>query len=500
MIRDGWEVVPLEAISENFDALRVPVRETDRRPGPYPYYGATGIVDYVDSHIFDGEYTLVAEDGENLRTRKAPVTYFVRGKFWVNNHAHILRGNARADTKFLYYALSLADINGYLTGSTMPKLTQASMNRIRILAPPLAEQRAIAHILGTLDDKIELNRRMNETLEGMARAIFKSWFVDFDPVRAKLALSKAEGAEGRLPAPRPDTFYVYVIECEGGSHYIGQTDDLERRWNDHRQGKVEWTRRHKPVRIAHYEEFSTRGEAVKRESNLKTGFGRKWLKKLIASGRARQAGQPSGMDAETAALFPDSFLDSPLGKIPKGWSVSSLGEVIELAYGKALKEDSRCPGAVPVYGSNGQVGWHNEALVKGPGVVVGRKGNPGTVTWVHTDFCAIDTTFYVAPKDKIRSMSYLFHALSLLGLPSLGADSAVPGLNRNIAYISEILVPSAEAVKAFDNQSAPLLARVHANESESITLAAIRDALLPKLLSGEIRVKEAEKFLETHAQ
>ncbi|MFZ1269264.1 MAG: restriction endonuclease subunit S [Anaerolineae bacterium] len=175
-----WCERPLGELAENLDSLRIPVKEADRRTGPYPYYGASGIVDYVDSFLFDGEYLLIAEDGENLRTRNTPVAFLASGRFWVNNHAHIVRGNSEADTRFLMYALTGADISGYLTGSTMPKLTQGNMNRIPILTPPLSEQRAIAHILGTLDDKIELNRRMNETLEAMARALFKSWFVHFD--------------------------------------------------------------------------------------------------------------------------------------------------------------------------------------------------------------------------------------------------------------------------------------------------------------------------------
>ncbi len=285
------------------------------------------------------------------------------------------------------------EMRAQTVGSTQPKLALFRIANIRVPLPPRDEQRAVARILGTLDDKIELNRRMNETLEAMARAIFKSWFVDFDPVRAK-------------------------AECR----------------------------------------------------------------------------QPFGMDGETAALFPDSFKDSALGKIPKGWNLSKLGELADFAYGKGLKDEDRCPGEIPVYGSNGQVGWHNKALVKGPGVVVGRKGNPGTVNWVHTDFYPIDTTFYVVPKGGIQSMYYLFYILSLLHLPSLGADSAVPGLNRNIAYMSEIVVPSAEITEAFDLQCAPFLNRVQANDNESRTLAAIRDALLPKLISGEIRVSDADNL------
>ncbi len=186
------EMRPLGELTENFDSKRVPVKELDRRPGPFPYYGASGIVDHVDDYLFDGEYLLIAEDGENLRTRQTPIAFMASGKFWVNNHAHIVRGNHQAETRFLSYALSQTDISGYLTGSTMPKLTQGNLNRIPVVAPPLAEQKAIAVVLGALDDKIELNRRMNATLEAMARALFQSWFVDFDPVRAKL--------DGRQPA------------------------------------------------------------------------------------------------------------------------------------------------------------------------------------------------------------------------------------------------------------------------------------------------------------
>ena len=186
MAGEDWPLVPLGELTENLDGRRVPVKENDRKPGPYPYYGASGIVDRVDGYLFDGEYLLIGEDGENLRTRQTPIAFMATGKFWVNNHAHIVRGNHRADTRFLSYVLSQTDISGYLTGSTMPKLTQGNLNRLPVIAPPLAEQKAIAAVLGALDDKIELNRRMNATLEAMARALFQSWFVDFDPVRAKL--------------------------------------------------------------------------------------------------------------------------------------------------------------------------------------------------------------------------------------------------------------------------------------------------------------------------
>jgi len=125
----------------------MPVKGSDRAPGPYPYYGASGVVDSVDKFIFDGEYLLIAEDGENLRSLKTPFAFLARGKFWVNNHAHIVRGNNRANTRFLLYALLNSDVSGYLTGSTMPKLTQGNMNRIPVITPPLSEQLAIAYLL-----------------------------------------------------------------------------------------------------------------------------------------------------------------------------------------------------------------------------------------------------------------------------------------------------------------------------------------------------------------
>jgi type I restriction enzyme S subunit len=191
---DGdWERVALGEVAINHDALRVPVKESDRKPGKYPYYGASGIVDYVDGYLFDGEYLLVAEDGENLRTRQTPIAFIAKGQFWVNNHAHILQGSSKALTRFLHYALVLADVQPFLTGAVMPKLTQANLHRIPLILPPKKQQEEIVGLLGSLDDKIELNRRMAETLEAMARALFKSWFVDFDPIRAK-----AEGRPTRL--------------------------------------------------------------------------------------------------------------------------------------------------------------------------------------------------------------------------------------------------------------------------------------------------------------
>jgi type I restriction enzyme S subunit len=180
--------------------------------------------------------------------------------------------------------------------------------------------------------------------------------------------------------------------------------------------------------------------------------------------------------------------------VPKGWEVTKLGSVIELAYGKALKECDRIPGDVPVFGSKGITGWHNKPLNTGPGVIVGRKGNAGAVTWSHTAFFAIDTTFYVRPLIRVP-MTYLFHELLLRqDLENISGDSAVPGLNRDAAYRNECLVPPSLMLEAFSALVAKWFTQIHHNLEESRALAAMRDTLLPKLLSGEVRVKDVAEF------
>lgn len=155
-----WTTEPVGARTINLDRRRVPVRRSDRRPGQYPYYGASGIVDYVDDYLFDGLHLLVAEDGENLRSRKTPVAFLADGKFWVNNHAHILLANDDNDIRYLAYAIEASDVSAYITGSAQPKLNQQGLSKIPIAAPMLHEQRGIAATLTALDDKIASNSRV----------------------------------------------------------------------------------------------------------------------------------------------------------------------------------------------------------------------------------------------------------------------------------------------------------------------------------------------------
>ncbi|MEI2749236.1 MAG: restriction endonuclease subunit S [Ferruginibacter sp.] len=146
----------------------------------YPYYGAQGIVDYVDNFIFDGEYILVAEDGENLRSNNQNICNLVHGKFWVNNHAHIINANKDNVTKYLFYNFNLIKFEPFVTGSAQPKLNKENLLRIETFVHDKLEQRQIASILSALDDKIELNNKINAELEQMAKTIYDYWFVQFD--------------------------------------------------------------------------------------------------------------------------------------------------------------------------------------------------------------------------------------------------------------------------------------------------------------------------------
>jgi type I restriction enzyme S subunit len=172
----------LGEISNNFDNVRVPlsVMEREKLKKKYRYYGAQGVIDYVDAYLFDGEYILVAEDGENLKSQKNNICNFVTGKFWVNNHAHIINASNGHDTKYLYYKLSLVNFKNYVTGSAQPKLTKDNLNSIVLHIHKDGEQQKVAAVLSALDAKIDCNNRINAELEAMAKALYDYWFVQFD--------------------------------------------------------------------------------------------------------------------------------------------------------------------------------------------------------------------------------------------------------------------------------------------------------------------------------
>ncbi len=307
-----------------------------------------------------------------------------------------VRAKTGVNQQFIRYLICNETFTSYVrsvhTGTSIPHISKTQIEQFNVVVPPLEIQISIGKILKALDDRITLLRETNKTLESIAQAIFKSWFVDFDPVRAKM--------EGR---------------------------------------------------------------------------------------------QPEGMDEATAALFPDSFEESELGLIPRGWLPIRLDSFLELAYGKALKANNRQPGDIPVYGSGGITGWHDTALVEQPSIIIGRKGTVGSLYWENRPFFPIDTVFYVKAK---RPLTYCYELLKTLGLHNMNTDAAVPGLNRENVYRLLVSDVPSLVLSAFDETAKLLRQSIDQNEHQIRTLTELRDTLLPRLISGQLRLPEAESLVQ----
>ena len=169
--------------------------------------------------------------------------------------------------------------------------------------------------------------------------------------------------------------------------------------------------------------------------------------------------------------------------VPEGWERTELGSIGQLKYGKALKAEYRIEGEFPVYGSSGVIGTHDEAHVQGPGIIVGRKGNVGSVYWSDESFCAIDTVYFFEPS---ASTLYIYYALQNVNF--INTDVAVPGLNRNFAHSRKVLMPNDQVRDAFDDVAVPIHKQISLLRKENESLMRARDLLLPRLMSGELAV------------
>ncbi|MDD6664618.1 MAG: restriction endonuclease subunit S [Bulleidia sp.] len=167
---------------EILDDKRIPLSSSQREKleKKYRYYGAQGVIDYVDDYIFDGEYILVAEDGNNLKSLNENIATWATGKFWVNNHAHILGPKKGTNLKYVYYLINNLDLRGYITGSAQPKLNQENLANIELLLPVEEVQNKVANILSAIDKQIENNNKINFELESMAKTIYDYWFLQFE--------------------------------------------------------------------------------------------------------------------------------------------------------------------------------------------------------------------------------------------------------------------------------------------------------------------------------
>ena len=172
-----WTV---EECCKILDSMRVPITASDRKSGPYPYYGANGIQDYVSDYIFDEELVLLAEDGGNFGSKEHPIAYRVSGKCWVNNHAHVLKPKEGLDVDYLCYSLMFYDTSGLVNGATRQKLTQADMRKMLIPRRSAGEQKAIVQRIQATKRIIKLRQRQLRTLNTLIKARFVEMFGDCD--------------------------------------------------------------------------------------------------------------------------------------------------------------------------------------------------------------------------------------------------------------------------------------------------------------------------------
>ena len=187
--------------------------------------------------------------------------------------------------------------------------------------------------------------------------------------------------------------------------------------------------------------------------------------------------------AET--LFRQWFVE----EAKENWRIGKLGDVLELIYGKALKEEVRTGKGFPVVGSSGIVGYNSEYLVEAPGIVIGRKGTLGKVLYLFENFFPIDTTYFVKSKSKSVGLFYEYFLLKTLNFEEMNSDSAVPGLNRDIALSTEIKIPYEKTISNFNEHCDTIFVKIKKNVNQISSLTQLRDTLLPKLMSGEVRVK-----------
>jgi len=344
----------------------------------------------------------------------------------LNQHIFRVVAKPGIDQGFLRYLLlscvPLFQLHVQDKRTTMGHVTKKDLQRIRVRIPPLQEQRAIAHILGTLDDKIELNRRMSETLEAMARALFKAWFVDFEPVRAK----------------------------------------MEGLWE--------------------------RGRSL------------------------------PGLPAHLYDLFPDRLVDSELGEIPEGWRVGRLGELSEkpqYGYTASAREEPVGPKFLRITDIN-KLPWIDWSTVPyceiepedfeqyrlhSGDVLIARMADPGHGVVIEEQvegvFASYLIRFRLKDQAYIRYIQYWLRSDGYWELvTSRYAGTTRASLNAQVLGSFQLIIPPKPVASAFSEIVNALRNKVVTAAGESRTLAALRDALLPKLIRGEIRVKDAERFLK----
>ncbi|OQS09274.1 hypothetical protein B0T37_14870 [Chromobacterium violaceum] len=402
-----WEMVRL---GNHVDACLGKMLDAKKNKGiPQPYLGNSnvrwGVFDLTDL----AEMKFEAHEEERYSLQPGDLVVCEGGEpgrcaIWtgpagmkVQKALHRIRPKSSLDNYYLFYwfqhAARTGGLEPYFTGTTIKHLTGKAVAELNIPLPPINIQREMVDVLRSLDDRITLLCETNATLEAIAQALFKSWFVDFDPVRAKM--------EGRAP---------------------------------------------------------------------------------------------EGMDEATAALFPDAFEESELGLVPRGWRIGKLEDLLILQRGFDLPASERVPGNYPIIAASGPSGTHYKPMAKAPGVVTGRSGVLGRVFLELEDYWPLNTTLWVK-EFRAAPPCYAYEILRLLDFTSFNAGSAVPTLNRNHIHSLQYLIPPRACLDAYESLAMTFHKRVRENQEQAKTLVVLRDTLLPRLISGQLRLPEAEALI-----
>lgn len=441
----NWSLKKISDICEFQNNKRVPLKSLDRekRQGEYPYYGASGIVDYIDNYIFDGKFLLISEDGENLRTRNKPIAFQAQGRFWVNNHAHILAEKEEGILDYLEYYFSILNINPYITGAVQPKLNKANLDAIEIPIPPVNERLLINQILNSLKEKILLNNQINQALESIAQAIFKSWFIDFDPVRAKIA-AKLEGKNPELAA---------MCAISGKSE-----TELEQMAKDD-FAELQATAALFPDELV--------------ESEL---------------GEVPRGWEILDID-KTTSLIIDHRGKTPK-KLGSDWSDTGITVLSakHIKDGYIVNREQLRFVDTELYNK-----WMKEELEDGD-ILLTSEGPMGEMYYLASDekYCLSQRLYALRANTDLISSAFLYFWLlspyAKSDMNGRATGTTVVGIRQSELRKVKVLTPPKNICDLFNEKVKANLKQIALNNNKSVDLAHIRDIFLPKLLSGEINV------------
>ena len=401
---DGWRETTLGNVMTLKRGYDLPQRE--RRPGSVPLVSSSGVIGHHSESKVSGPGVVTGRYGTLGQV------FYIPEDFWPHNTALYVQDFKGNDPRFVSYLLGSLDFSSYSDKAAVPGLNRNHLHEAPVRIPgSIVEQRAIAHVLGTLDDRIELNRRMNATLEAMARALFQSWFVDFDPVRAKM--------EGR------DT----------------------------------------------------------------------------------------GLPREIADLFPDRMVDSEIGRVPEGWNVGILDNAVELFNGGTPRTSVArfWDGDIPWYTAKDAPDPH-DVFVLDTERTITRAGVDGSATIVlppkTTVITARGTVGRLACLGRAMAMNQTCYGIRGAGgyrdffvywlvkrmveeLRTRTHGTIFDTITRQTFALVGLALPPTSVANAFEHDITPIMDRLLTNLHQTGAVAALRDTLLPMLVSGELRLRDA---------